>query len=304
MKLRIAAAAAAGILLIGILAWPIASPQEPLGIVSQPGLRGGFVLIILAFFTGILGYFFSWPYGREIGILAVPAGLCVWAIRGGSIANVIQQHPAIADRQAFYSALRWEPFFWLAVVGAGFLAVYLAHKLIPNSTQKESVPQEMERRGNLKSRHKPNVPVPQGVNVMIAVIGSIAIAHIFISMFAQDVRLPDKWLGYVIAQPAKGQIVFAVLAGFAAAAFVVKKFLDSSYVWPASASVLLMFYACFRYARPEILRYLAQEHPANFFSSALVCILPVQMVALAAIGSVAGYWLAVRFNYWREHEID
>jgi hypothetical protein len=304
MKLRITAAAAAGILLIGILGWPIAAPQEPFGIVSLPGLWGGFVLIILAFFTGVLGYFFSWPYGREIGILAVPAGLCVWAVRAGSIASVIQQHPSLAERQTFFSALRWESFFWLAVVGAGFLGVLLVHKLISNGTQKKSIPKGIERTGNPETRRGLNVPVPQGVNVMIAVVSSIVIAHIFISMLAQDVRLPDKWLGYVVAQPAKGQIVFAVLAGFCVAAFVVKKFLDSSYVWPASASVLLMFYACFRYARPEVLRYLAQEHPANFFSSALICILPVQMVALAAIGSVAGYWLAVRFNYWREHEID
>ncbi len=337
MKLRIAAAAAAGILLIGILGWPIAAPQEPLGIVSLPGLRDGFVLIILAFFTGVLGYFFSWPYGREIGILAVPAGLCVWAVRGGSIASVMQQHPALADRQAFFSTLRWESFFWLAVVFAGFVGVLICQIIAPVKPKilaQKSKTRDKEWKPNIfisvfgvflgpivekkfaaldrrleewkleRGRSGTDYIVKMCLNSLISLGGAGIIAHIFISMLAQDVRLPDKWLGTVVAQPAKGQIVFAVIAGFGAAAFAVKKFLDSSYIWPASASVLLMLYACFRYAKPEVLRYVAQEHPANFFCSALVCILPVQMVTLAAIGSVAGYWLAVRFNYWREHEID
>jgi hypothetical protein len=29
----------------------------------------------------------------------------------------------------------------------------------------------------------------------------------------------------------------------------------------------------------------------------------VQMVAFGALGSVAGYWMAIRFDYWRKHEM-
>ncbi len=83
MRLRIAAAAAAGIILIGLLAWPMAAPHEPFGIVSMAAisLKNRAVLISLAFVTGLLAYFLSWPYGREIGIIAVPSGLALWAVR-------------------------------------------------------------------------------------------------------------------------------------------------------------------------------------------------------------------------------
>jgi len=78
MKLRIAASAAIGVVLIGILAWPLAAPSEPFGTVSLLG--GGLTtfdavfLAILAFFSGFAAYFASWPHGREIGILAVQCG--------------------------------------------------------------------------------------------------------------------------------------------------------------------------------------------------------------------------------------
>jgi len=27
------------------------------------------------------------------------------------------------------------------------------------------------------------------------------------------------------------------------------------------------------------------------------------MVAFGTIGSIAGYWMAIRYDYWRKHEI-
>ncbi|UCC23404.1 MAG: hypothetical protein JSW23_04955, partial [Planctomycetota bacterium] len=81
MKLRIAAAVGCGIVLIGILAWPLAAPPEPFwpvlvfaGVIS---LTDVIVLALLALAAGFVAYFLSWPYGREIAILAVPSGLTV-----------------------------------------------------------------------------------------------------------------------------------------------------------------------------------------------------------------------------------
>jgi hypothetical protein len=81
MKLRIAAAAAVGVVVIGVLAWPLAEPAEPFEAVrmSNLGAGGAAILLALAFAVGLVGYFISWPHGREIGILAVPAGLAIWA---------------------------------------------------------------------------------------------------------------------------------------------------------------------------------------------------------------------------------
>ncbi|GAI88636.1 unnamed protein product, partial [marine sediment metagenome] len=29
----------------------------------------------------------------------------------------------------------------------------------------------------------------------------------------------------------------------------------------------------------------------------------VQMVALGTLGSIAGYWMGIRYDFWRKHEI-
>ncbi|GAG08892.1 unnamed protein product, partial [marine sediment metagenome] len=76
MKLRIAAAAAVGILLLGFLAWPLVAPSEPLGVVTVAAvsLFDAVTLVVLACLAGFIAYFLSWPYGRQIAVLAVPSG--------------------------------------------------------------------------------------------------------------------------------------------------------------------------------------------------------------------------------------
>jgi hypothetical protein len=103
-----------------------------------------------------------------------------------------------------------------------------------------------------------------------------------------------------VAQPAIGQVVFAVLVSFGLAAFAVKKYLNVSYIWPTIASALVTAFAVSAYGRQ--VQHLAQQWPATFFSNSVVSILPVQMVAFGTLGSIAGYWMAVRFDYWRKHE--
>jgi Zn-dependent protease with chaperone function len=107
MRLRITAAAAVGVLLIGILAWPLAAPSDPLGAVFFGTLTIGRVmaLAVLALLVGLIGYFASWPFGREIAVLSVPAGLGVWALRSGTVADLLQQFQPhdLAQRQALYA---------------------------------------------------------------------------------------------------------------------------------------------------------------------------------------------------------
>ncbi|MHC4556403.1 MAG: hypothetical protein ACYTFW_12745 [Planctomycetota bacterium] len=290
MKLRIAAAAATGVVLIGILVWPIATPSELVGVVRADTISVGSraTLVILALLAGFIAYFVSWPYGREIGILAVPSGLSIWALRSGSMATLMQLKPTIAQRQAFLSTLKWEPIFWLVIVTAGFLGVLLGQKIRPSLNLKET-----QEKANSKSG--------KYLNAIIALVGSGLIAQFCIRIFAQDIRMFDNKLGSVVAQPAVGQIVFAVLVSFGLAAFVVKKFLDASYIWPAIAGALVTAFAISTYVGQ--LPYLVQRWPAAFFSNAIVSILPVQMVAFGTLGSIAGYWMAIRYRYWRKHEM-
>ena len=284
MKLRIAAAAAVGVLLIGILAWPFA---EPFGAVKAMGSNGAVVLVVLAFAAGFIGYFVSWPYGRQIGILAAPSGLALWAVRSGSMAGLIQLNPTAAQRLALVASLKWEPFFWLVVVAAGFAGMLVAEKLGPSK--------------NLATQKKSKAHPGEYLNIIIALVCSAFIAQFCIRILAQDVRLLDNTLGSVVAQPAVGQIVFAVLVSFGAAAFVAKKFLNVGYIWPSISSAFVTAFIATVYGRdvPD----LVQNWPPAFFSNSVISVLPVQMVAFGTLGSVAGYWMAIRYEYWRKHEM-
>jgi hypothetical protein len=251
------------------------------------GTNGMIVLIILAFVAGFIGYFISWPYGREIGILAAPFGLAIWAVRSGTMAGLIQLNPTVVQRQMLITSLKWEPFFWLFVVAAGFAGVLIAQQL---SSKRKLEEQE-------KSKAGPN----EYLNIIIALVSSGFIAQFCIRVVAQDVRIPDSTLGSVVGQPVVGQVVFAVLVSFGVAAFVVKKFLNVSYIWPSISSAFVTTFIASVYAKqvPD----LVQNWPAAFFPNSVISILPIQMVAFGTLGSVAGYWMAIRYEYWRKHEM-
>jgi len=204
--------------------------------------------------------------------------------------TLMQLNPTAAQRQALLTTLKWDSIFWLVIVAAGFAGVLLGQKIL-SSTR----PAEKQKKSNSK-------PVNY-LNAIIALAVSAFIAQFCIRIFAQDVKVFDNTLGSVMAQPSVGQIVFAVLLSFKLAAFVVKKFLDVSYIWPAIATVLVTAFAASAYANQEVLQYFVKTWPAAFFTNSVISILPLQIVAFGTLGSIAGYWMAVRYRYWRKHEM-
>lgn len=289
-KLRIAAVTALGVVVIGILAWPLAAPADPLLPVraGDISLLGTMVLLPLAFGVGFAGYFIAWPHGREIGILGVPFGLAVWAGRSGPVRALIQALNKPYERQALLHSMRFEPAYWLLIVAAGFAGVLAAQRLRPGSGPAPSL-------AHLKSRLNPGVYL----NVAIALLVSTILVAFLTGVFAQDLCTSSET---VAAQPAVGQIFFAMLAAFGGAAFVVKKFLDMSYLAPAVSVFLVLPFANAVYANPQTVAKFAETEPATFYPHAIFAVLPLQFVALGAIGAVTGYWLAVRYDYWRKHE--
>lgn len=285
MKLRIAAAAAVGVCLIYGGVRPLAGVSAGFGAV---GYDDAVLLVGLAFLAGLVGYFVSWPYGREIGILAAPAGLAVWAVRSGTMGSLFQLNPTVVQRQQIAASLKFEAVLWLAVIAAGFAGVLLGQRIRPSF--------QLNR-----TKENPKVDPSRYMNAVAAVAGSAFIAYVLIGRLAQDVTMPDNILQSVAGQPAVGQIAFAVLIAFGVAAFAVKKFLDVSYIWPATATVVVAAFSMHNYSKE--VSYLAQNWPAVFFDSPVAAVLPVQMVSFGALGAVAGYWMAVRYDYWRKHEM-
>jgi len=289
-KLRIAAVTALGIIVIGVLAWPLASPADPLLPVRAWNISpfATITLLALAFWVGFAAYFIAWPHGREIGILAVPFGLIVWAGRSGSMRVLNQALTKPAEREALLHSLRFEPIIWMLVVAAGFAGVLFAEQLRPGS---QPAPTLVQIKAAFKSSNY--------VNVAIALVVSAAIGAFLIGVFAQDLCTAYVM---VAAQPAIGQIVFAVLAAFGFAGFIVKRFLNLSYVWPALASLFILPFADAVYGNSQTVTKFAETEPATFYPHALFAILPVQFVAVGCLGAVIGYWMAVRYDYWRKHQ--
>ena len=294
IRLRIAASAAVGIIVLGVYAWPTVAPADPFGVVS---LVNGTIssydvlkLLGLAFGVGLVAYFLSWPYGSRIGILAVPAGLAVWAVRSGNMGTLMQLNTSIVHRQQIYSTFCWEPLLWLALVAAGYIGVFLASQIVhPAKAVEEGKPQKRDAGVFL--------------NVIVAVIGSAVVAQFFIGMFARDFTILDSTAGAAVAQPAIGQIVFAVLISFGLVGFLVQMVLGVDYIWPIIGACLVNFVAISAYGKHDVLDYFAGRWPAVFFSNSVLAVLPIQIVAFGSLGAIAGYWMAVRYEYWHKREI-
>jgi len=291
MRARITAAAAVGILLIGLLGWSMVKPDDPYRIVTLRNLTApeSLMLAVLSVIAGFTGYFASWPYGKEIGILTVPFGLSIWSIRSGTMANLMQMNPITDEKLNLLGYLRWEPIFWMGIIAAGYCGVLLAE-----SARKPDRPQIQEKESLSKQS--------QIINAAIAVAGSVAIAAFGIMIFAQNNKLYDDKFGTLVAQPVIGQIIFAVIVSFGIAGFVAKKFLKVSYIWPALAAIFISPLFTKSYSDRLVIEYLATNWPANFFINSIASVLPVQIAAFGAIGSVAGFWTAKRYIYWRENE--
>jgi hypothetical protein len=288
-KLRIAAVAALGIVVLGILAWPLAAPLDPEAPVRAANLGpGGMItLLVLAFGLGFVGYFIAWPHGREIGILTVPFGLVVWAARSGPMSLLLGSFRQPHEREALALSLRFEPFFWLLVVAAGFAGVLSAQYLRRPSQTAVDPPASDYRNVNTY------------LTRLLALVATVLIAHFFLGVFVQGVATSHN---NISTQPAIGQILFGIFSAFAVVSFLLKKFANLSYLWPAAGAAFLIGFAQVLHGNARTLGQFAETRPATFFPDSGLAILPVQLIALGALGSVLGYWIAVRYDWWRKNE--
>jgi hypothetical protein len=290
-RIKVTAVLALGVAVWGVLMWHFVAPQDPMGAVTLAGnisVAHVAMTIGIAFVVGFAAYFIGWPYGREIGILVAPAGLAAWAVRSGDMAELMRTHADMAQRHTLYRSLGWEGIVWFLIAAAGYCGVMVAAKLIPSSGVSAEI-------------HPPAAKSKTAVQGVFAIVAATLIAAVGISGLAKGVIFVDKNLSSVLGQPATGQLAFAALVSFGLAAFIVKRFLEASYVWPAIATIFVSLVAMNLAGRSEVLSSMASNWPANFFAQPAYAILPIQIVSFGCIGSVVGYWLAVRFRYWQTH---
>jgi hypothetical protein len=296
-KLRIGLVAALGIIVIGFFCWPLAAPRDPMAPVRsiEIGFLSTLVLVLVAFVVSIVAYFIAWPHGREMGILAVPFGLCLWGVRSGPMAVLNQAANTAAKRTEVLNSLLLEPLYWLVIVAAGFLGVLAAQRL---SRKISASPSTDGAGATHASPVRSSVSPKMATTLVVAVMVSVIVAQFFLTATAKDI---PPFNGIAATQPPNGQIAFAVMVAFAAAGFVAKQFLGLSYILPTIASAFLVPFAQIAYHRSDSVEKFTSIYPATFFANSTLAILPLQLVAFGAIGSVMGYWLALRYRYWRTH---
>jgi hypothetical protein len=258
-------------------------------------------LAVLAFVGGFIGFFVSWPYGTRIGILAAPAGLVALSVRGGDMGKLMQLNDSLARREQFYSTFCWEPVIWLVIIAAGCLGVLLGYMIFHSQPAKCAA---CLTAADVKPEKDRTRRTGAYVYLMpiAAVIGSAFVSMVFIGMLARDFVILDVKVGSAIGQPSLAQIIFAILVSFGISGFLVKKFLGLDYFWPIVSTSLVIPFGIISYGRYEVLEYFVERWPAMFFSHSIMTVLPIQAVAFGTIGTVCGYWTAVRYDYWRQHD--
>jgi hypothetical protein len=294
IRFRVAAAMLIGIILIAVFAGPKFYPYDPEGPVTfyEGSISVADFLFCagLAFAAGFISFFVTYPYGAYIAPLAAPAGLAFLASHG-SMFSLMITHETLEKRQALYQAFRLEGFLWILLFLAGYAGVYLAWKVLGKSPPR--VPANA-----LISKKQNNI-----INIITGAAITGVVAFIIIAILAQDVRLQDKQLGTVVGQPGQAQIAFAVLVAFGVAAYLTKYYLHVHYLGPSvfSAVFVLIISVLFG-VQSDITSHMLKTWPASFYPKAISAITPIQMVSFAVIGSIAGFWIAIKHKHHKIYD--
>ena len=287
-KTRILLVMALGAIVIGVLNWHAAKPDDPSGLVNLHNLSviQGLFLFVIATMLGFVGYFIAWPYGCEIGFLAAPSGLAIWACRSASISKTLAVIPDVQSRQDLFTSMRFESLFWLAVVYAGWCGVQLAKKLRPNPTLPilETLPEPKK------------TPV---IYNGLAIVVSLVVGQFLLSVFAQDISQTHG----VLSQPPARQLALGIFMAFGVASFLVGHFLRLNYHWVMPALALTYVLSTLSFAKTETLTLMAQTSPSLCLPSTVLFALPIHIVSFGSLGAIWGHWASVRFDYWRTHEL-
>jgi hypothetical protein len=229
----------------------------------------------------------------QVGPIAGATGFSVWAFRGGDMSSLLRMNHTLTQRQVLYEQLRWEGFLWLAIIAVSYLGVIVADRFFGPKAGNEQ-PQPGKRSFSANNT----------ISIITAVVLTIVLTQFLVGLLAQDVKMPDNQIGVVVGQPSVAQIAFAVIVSFGVAAWLTGKFLNVSFVYPAIAAALLTFFSItFFSAKPDLLEHMVKNWPVTFFVRSTCAILPLQMIAFAVIGSIAGYWLAARTHHEKKHLI-
>jgi len=290
-KIRIAAVLAVSAVLFGWLGWRWIN-GGPLPVVAsvvlapRPGtvVLSGLLLGVLATAAGLV---IGRPHGRYIAVLALPAGLAVWAWQSATMATLLARHATVEERAMLPSRLVWDVLCWAGVLVPAYLLAWLSGRAGSRAQRgKEGASDWLAR---------PGMRAAAGVAI------TCAAAAVLLSLLArsEEVRGLYSNVGLLCVAPAKGQGTFAVAAAFFLGALAAHQLVRAP-VAPLLAAPVVVALAVYGLsgglAGSQVGERAAQLVPVGL---RLATILPVQYVGVGTAGALAGYWYSVHLRHSR-----
>ena len=105
-KIRILIVLGVSGVLFGVWGWSLVRPSDAGDGLTVVLNEKPFRVIITALFIGLIGALVGTligkPYGRQLGMLAIPAGLSVWSIQSGNMERLLMNYPEAAARTGMF----------------------------------------------------------------------------------------------------------------------------------------------------------------------------------------------------------
>jgi hypothetical protein len=265
-------------------------------------LIGGILAMIPALVVGK-------PYARYMAPLALPGGLCAWAVMSGRMDQLLLDNPGVAARASLFHRLILDAIGWALIVLAGNQLISFLLKSTAKMADDPLYSELSSSKPNTTSQSKRKKTKNDFLanpyaKVVVSVCLASLIAILLVKMLAQsgkaDYRLADFQQVTIRTVPATKQIIFAVLVAFAAGVFAAHQLFSISLGWfflsPLLVAVIAYFFAGQSWALEPLA---ANTSPVLLSSVSFAAILPVQYVGVGSLAVIAGYWISIYTNQVR-----
>ena len=308
IKIRVAIVLALALSIFYLIGWPAVRPlhpAQPLTILFHhaPSLML-LKMLGLIVLTTALALLVAGSQRHYIAPVAVPVGLCVWAIASPGLTRVLIDNADLPARKTMYYLFAGEACIW-------FFAILLAWLLVKAATARATHPSHPP--AHRITPHKKAGPLARltgnspAVQTLLAFVLCSALAILLLKLFA---RAGTAWQGQYQPVPAAvaplvGQATFAIAAAWALAVFATHQlFIVKPFCFLLSPPFLaiLIYYGAARQIAALPLGDIAPAFiPA---ASVYAAMSPLQYIAIGSFAALAGYWLSIRAHRLRRHTAE
>ncbi|MCP4711049.1 MAG: hypothetical protein GY869_20715 [Planctomycetes bacterium] len=122
------------VVLFGVLGWSWVRPADGYDgmtvVLSGKPMRVILSGLGLGLIGVLLGVLFGRRHGMQMGMLAIPTGLTVWAILSGNMDWILLEYSSVEARQGLFTKLMGDAVIWSGLVGVGCGLTWLMGGLI------------------------------------------------------------------------------------------------------------------------------------------------------------------------------